>query len=116
MEQRMMEQAEGGLFSNISEETNQVDNHNNGFFSGRNLIKGKLSKVFISAVKKDGTAIKVKDQWYEVNAKTKIDVGELKKGLKVNLYYSKGEKKNFANAIYLVTDGAPVAAANQEIQ
>jgi hypothetical protein len=87
-----------------------VDGANNpagGFFPGRSFTKGKLFKVFINAVKQDGTAIRVMDQWYEINAKTKNEAGDLKKGMKVNLYFSKGEKKNFANAIYAVKETVP---------
>ena len=36
-----------------------------GEFSPGGFTKGKFRKVFISAVKKDGTAIRVKDQWYD---------------------------------------------------
>ena len=77
------------------------------FFGG--FTKGKLSKVFISAVTKDGTAIRVEDRWYEITDRTRNEAGELKKGMKINLYYAMGEKKNFANAIYPVTDPVPTS-------
>jgi len=75
-----------------------------GEFSPGGFTKGKLRKVFISAVKKDGTAIRVKDQWYEITDRTRNEAGELVKGMKINLYYAMGEKKNFANAIYPVAE------------
>ncbi len=106
-EDMMMEEA--GKVSGLSmdEEIDRANTPAGGFFPGNGFTQGKLFKVFISAVKKDGTAIRVKDQWYEINAKTKNEAGELKKGMKVNLYFAKGERKNFANAIYTVTETAP---------
>jgi len=82
-----------------------------GEFSPGGFTKGKLRKVFISAVKKDGTAIRVKDQWYEITPKTRNEAGELVRGMKINLYYAMGEKKNFANAIYPVAE-APAPASD----
>ncbi len=75
-----------------------------GEFSPGGFTRGKFRKVFISAVKKDGTAIRVKDRWYEITDRTKNEAGELVKGMKINLYYAMGEKKNFANAIYPVAE------------
>jgi hypothetical protein len=80
-----------------------------GEFSPGGFTKGKLRKVFISAVKKDGTAIRVKDQWYEITDRTRNEAGELVKGMKINLYYAMGEKKNFANAIYPVAEASAPA-------
>lgn len=110
MEDMMMEEMGNETGLSMDEEIDRA-NSAGGFFPGKGLTKGKLLKVFISAVTKDGTAIRIKDQWYEINAKTRNEAGDLKKGMKVNLYFSKGEKKNFANAIYLVTDAAPVEEA-----
>ena len=75
-----------------------------GEFSPGGFTRGKFRKVFISAVKKDGTAIRVKDRWYEITDRTRNEAGELVKGMKINLYYAMGEKKNFANAIYPVAE------------
>jgi len=66
---------------------------------------GKLQKVVVEAVRVDGKAIKVNGKWYEITSKTKIE-GEIGKNKVVNLYFYKGEKKNFANAIY-VTEYIP---------
>jgi len=66
---------------------------------------GRLQKVVIEAVRVDKKAIKVNGQWYEITDRTKIE-GEISKNKVVNLYYYKGEKKNFANAIY-VTEYIP---------
>jgi hypothetical protein len=110
-EDMMMEGMDNESGLNMDEEIDRANNPTGGFFPGNGFTKGKLSKVFISAVKKDGTAIRIQDQWYEINAKTKNETGELKKGMKVNLYFSKGEKKNFANAIYPVAETAPVKEA-----
>ena len=77
-----------------------------GEFSPGGFTRGKFRKVFISAVKKDGTAIRVKDRWYEITDRTKNEAGELVKGMKINLYYAMGEKKNFANAIYPVAEAS----------
>ena len=66
---------------------------------------GRLQKVVVEAVRVDGKAIKVGGQWYEITDRTKIE-GEISKNKVVNLYYYKGEKKNFANAIY-VTEYIP---------
>ena len=85
-----------------------------GEFSPGGFTKGKLRKVFISAVKKDGTAIRVKDRWYEITDRTRNEAGELVKGMKVNLYYAIGEKKNFANAIYPVAE-APAPAGDMAL-
>jgi hypothetical protein len=82
-----------------------------GEFSPGGFTKGKFRKVFISAVKKDGTAIRVEDRWYEITDKTRNEAGELVKGMKINLYYAMGEKKNFANAIYPVAE-APAPAGD----
>jgi len=82
-----------------------------GEFSPRDFTRGKFRKVFISAVKKDGTAIKVNDRWYEITGRTRNEAGELVKGMKINLYYAIGEKKNFANAIYPVAE-APAPAGD----
>jgi len=105
-ENMMMEEMGQETGLNMDEEIDQANNPAGGFFPGNGFTKGKLFKVFISAVKKDGTAIRVMDQWYEINAKTKNDAGALKKGMKVNLYFAKGERKNFANAIYTVMEKA----------
>jgi len=61
---------------------------------------GKLQKVKVEAVRVDGKAIKVGGQWYEITDKTKVE-GEIGKGKVVNLYFYKGEKKAFANAVYV---------------
>jgi len=66
---------------------------------------GKLQKVVVEAVRVDGKAIKVNGKWYEITNKTKVE-GEIGKNKVVNLYFYKGEKKNFANAIY-VTEYIP---------
>jgi len=66
---------------------------------------GKLQKVVVEAVRVDGKAIKVNGKWYEITSKTKIE-GEIGKNKVVNLYFYKGERKNFANAIY-VTEYIP---------
>ena len=66
---------------------------------------GKLQRVAIEAVRVDKRAIKVNGQWYEITDRTKIE-GEISKNKVVNLYYYKGERKNFANAIY-VTEYIP---------
>ncbi len=110
MEDKMREEMSDETGLSMDEEIDRA-NEAGGFFPGNGFSKGKLFKVFISAVTKDGTAIRVKDQWYEINAKTRNEAGELKKGMKVNLYFSKGEKKNFANAIYPVTETAPAKEA-----
>jgi hypothetical protein len=108
LEDTMREEMGNGL--SMDEETDRA-NTSGELFPRNGFTKGKLRKVFISAVKNDGTAIRIKDQWFEINAKTRNEAGELKKGMKVNLYFAKGEKKNFANAIYAVTESAPVKEA-----
>jgi len=66
---------------------------------------GKLQKVVVEAVRGDGKAIKVNGKWYEITDRTRVE-GEIGKGKVVNLYFYKGEKKAFANAIY-VTEYIP---------
>lgn len=61
--------------------------------------RGKLEGV-IEAVRKDGKAFKISGKWYEVTEKTKLE-GKLEKGKKVSVYYSKGNKKMFVNAVYV---------------
>jgi len=107
-EERMMEETGKGFGLNAENMFGHEEDVTGEFSSG-GFTKGKLRKVFISAVKKDGTAIRVKDRWYEITARTKNEAGELKKGMKVNLYYSLGERKNFANAIYPVTEASAPA-------
>lgn len=61
---------------------------------------GKMQNVEIEAIRTDGKAVKVAGKWYEITDKTKVE-GKLEKGKKANLYYFKGEKKLFVNAIYV---------------
>jgi len=64
----------------------------------------KIQNAKIEAVRVDGKAFKVNGQWYEITDKTKIEGGSIGKGKTINLYYLKGERKNFANAIYIVAE------------
>ena len=109
-EERTANEMENGFGLNAEDMFGREEGTAGEFSTGGGFTKGKLFKVFISAVKKDGTAIRVKDTWYEITARTRNDAGELKKGMKVNLYYSMGERKNFANAIYPVADTAPAGS------
>jgi hypothetical protein len=83
----------------------EPDTDESGATETGNGNSGKLQKVVVEAVRVDGKAIKVGGQWYEITDKTKVE-GKVKKGDVINLYYYKGEKKNFANAIY-VTEYIP---------
>lgn len=103
-EERMTNETEKGFGFNAGDMFGREEDTAGEFSTGGGFTKGKLFKVFISAVKKDGTALRVKDRWYEITEKTRNEAGELKKGMRVNLYYSMGERKNFANAIYPVAD------------
>jgi len=105
-DERMMEETGKGFGLNAEDMFGREEDSAGEFSSGGGFTNGKLRKVFISAVKKDGTAIRVKDRWYEITARTRNEAGELKKGMKVNLYYSMGERKNFANAIYPVAEAS----------
>jgi len=69
--------------------------------TGNGGTSGKLQKVKVEAVRVDGKAIKVNGQWFDITDKTKVE-GEISKGKVINLYYYKGEKKSFANAVYVI--------------
>ena len=106
-EEKVTNGMENGFGFDMEDTFDQEENPTGEFSTKVGFTKGKFSKVFISAVKRDVTAIRVKDQWYEITARTRNEAGELKKGMKVNLYYAMGERKNFANAIYPVEDATP---------
>jgi len=58
-----------------------------------------MKGVVIDAVSEDGKTINVGDLQLKITDKTKGDVGELKAGMKINLYH----KGSYANGIYPVT-------------
>jgi hypothetical protein len=93
------EQTETQAQTEVTAETKIVEPDPDEAETG-NGNSGKLQKVVVEAVRVDGKAIKVNGQWYEITDRTKIE-GEISKNKVVNLYYYKGEKKNFANAIYV---------------
>ena len=98
------EQAETQAQTEVTAETKIVEPDPDESETG-NGNSGKLQKAVVEAVRVDKRAIKVNGQWYEITDRTKIE-GEISKNKVVNLYYYKGEKKNFANAIY-VTEYIP---------
>ncbi|WP_028842932.1 hypothetical protein [Thermodesulfovibrio yellowstonii] len=63
------------------------------------MERGKLEGV-IEAVRKDRRAVKVAGKWYDITDKTKVE-GQIEKGKKASVYYSKGDRKLFANAVYV---------------